>query len=642
MEHPISMRSYVLPAIQKEIYDLFLKQKWCDANVKGFTRRGDKLNQGVQCHQLVLAMASPVIKHALQKATDGSKQMCCCEQRSDGCFVFDGRIILAGASDEVVRSLIPFIYGKSISENAELKNEITEWLNALQIQEYRHDRNMDSDDELLDDNHPLDETTKKCNGIDMSKNQCIACKKIFNSSQNDLYVKHLSAHKTAMLEQLKESKKNADGSKEFFCEMCQSRVAARKFGNHISNCFKQMNIKINHQRSTSYTLPKTSEIDVMELQLELPINYKDIVSSEVGSPQRSKETLFSCVRCKRRFKERFGLNKHSCLAIPTPWQYKFRNDSVSHVNDNTKQDKSMPSEPTQSNISKDRGISEKNHKNQMCKASISKNVSAPTNIMTPSLQPEEKPTGLFCLKCKETFPTKSVQKLHICKSPDEANATKSENIELFSSRSQRRIAQKVNPSSPKLVKKIKILKKINHDRTSKSCNENTNSSFLDSSGNISLLNSIRNGGKRSHNELENDDFQDFDVSEKSGVESNEYEGVKYFKSDSKSALSSPERLVIDLDVDSEETTRSPSKISKEELLQSKESPILEVVTDKIQDASVDDAIKGSKPFVESTPKNIGSLLKDQSVNCEQCGKLFPNQGELTDHILAEHDSDPFS
>ena len=50
---------------------------------------------------------------------------------------------------------------------------------------------MDSDDELLDDNHPLDETTKKFNGIDMSKNQCIACKKIFNSSQNDLYVKHL-------------------------------------------------------------------------------------------------------------------------------------------------------------------------------------------------------------------------------------------------------------------------------------------------------------------------------------------------------------------------------------------------------------------------------------------------------------------
>merc|ERR1719322_599520 len=161
-------------------------------------------------------MASPVIKHALQNATDGSKQMCCCEQRSDGCFVFDGRIILAGASDEVVRSLIPFIYGKSISENAELKNEITEWLNALQIQEYRHDRNMDSDDELLDDNHPLDETTKKCNGIDTAKNQCIACKKIFNSSQTDLYAKHLSAHKTAMLEQLKESKKNTDGSKEFF------------------------------------------------------------------------------------------------------------------------------------------------------------------------------------------------------------------------------------------------------------------------------------------------------------------------------------------------------------------------------------------------------------------------------------------
>ena len=67
---------------------------------------------------------------------DGSKQICCCEQQTaikDGCFVFDGRIILAGASNKVVESLIPFIYGKSIPENIELKTEITGWLNALKV-----------------------------------------------------------------------------------------------------------------------------------------------------------------------------------------------------------------------------------------------------------------------------------------------------------------------------------------------------------------------------------------------------------------------------------------------------------------------------------------------------------------------------
>ena len=136
MEHKISRRSYVLPAIQNEIYELLKAEKWCDASVKGFTNRNDISNAGISCHQVVLAMASPVIRHALQKAMDGSKQICCCEQQTaikDGCFVFDGQIILAGASNKVVESLIPFIYGKSIPENIELKAEITGWLNALKV-----------------------------------------------------------------------------------------------------------------------------------------------------------------------------------------------------------------------------------------------------------------------------------------------------------------------------------------------------------------------------------------------------------------------------------------------------------------------------------------------------------------------------
>ena len=125
MEHKISRRSYVLPAIQNEIFELLKAEKWCDASVKGFTNRNDISNAGISCHQVVLAMASPVIRHALQKAMDGSKQICCCEQQTaikNGCFVFDGQIILADASNSVVNTLIPFIYGKSVPENNELKN----------------------------------------------------------------------------------------------------------------------------------------------------------------------------------------------------------------------------------------------------------------------------------------------------------------------------------------------------------------------------------------------------------------------------------------------------------------------------------------------------------------------------------------
>ena len=136
MEHKISMRSTILPTIQKEFNRLLKSKKWCDANVKGFTRNGEKSSKGVACHQLVLALASPVIRRALQKAMDGSRQMCCCEQQTaikNNCFVFDGQIILADASNRVVESIIPFIYGKSVPENIELKKEISGWLNALQV-----------------------------------------------------------------------------------------------------------------------------------------------------------------------------------------------------------------------------------------------------------------------------------------------------------------------------------------------------------------------------------------------------------------------------------------------------------------------------------------------------------------------------
>ena len=133
MEQKISRQTYVFPAIQDEMYDCMSKARYCDAYMKAYNKPGEKSSNGKQCHQVALAMASPVLKAALHKATDASKQMCCCEQSQEGCFVFDGCIILAGASYQVVDSLIRFIYGEEIPENREFKNEITEWLNVLKV-----------------------------------------------------------------------------------------------------------------------------------------------------------------------------------------------------------------------------------------------------------------------------------------------------------------------------------------------------------------------------------------------------------------------------------------------------------------------------------------------------------------------------
>ena len=136
MEHKISRRTYVFPAIQDEMHDCMNKERYCDAYIKGYIKPGEKFYSGIKCHQVALAMASPLLKDALYKATDASRQICCCEQQSvtqNGCFVFDGSIILAGASYPVVNSLVRFIYGEEVQEDNELKNEMTKWLEILKV-----------------------------------------------------------------------------------------------------------------------------------------------------------------------------------------------------------------------------------------------------------------------------------------------------------------------------------------------------------------------------------------------------------------------------------------------------------------------------------------------------------------------------
>ena len=140
MQKTISRQSYVFPAIQDEMYNWMCEEMYCDAYIKGYNKMADGSSQGKKCHQVVLAMASPVLKQALEKATDGTKQMCCCRERnsfSQGCFVFDGCIVLADAPKEIVNALINFIYGKEIPESKVLKDEITSWLNVLKVSDTR-------------------------------------------------------------------------------------------------------------------------------------------------------------------------------------------------------------------------------------------------------------------------------------------------------------------------------------------------------------------------------------------------------------------------------------------------------------------------------------------------------------------------
>ena len=234
MEQKISRKTYVFPAIQDEMYDCMSNTRYCDAYMKGYTKQGEKSNTGKKCHQVALAMASPVLKEALHKATDASKQMCCCEQRSpfqEGCFVFDGCIILAGASCQVVDSLIRFIYGEEIPENREFKKEISEWLNVLkvslnsiinnrkrvsflfrgilihnatkckikesyllQIENYWHDQSTESGSSILEEGDITEGDISKTEEDMLARGgyRCIACKNAtFKNNKKELYIEHL-------------------------------------------------------------------------------------------------------------------------------------------------------------------------------------------------------------------------------------------------------------------------------------------------------------------------------------------------------------------------------------------------------------------------------------------------------------------
>ena len=136
MENKISKKRIIFPAIHQEILSQLKEENKCNAYVKGYTTDGDKSKAGIKCHQPVLAMASPLLKAALETATDGSKQMCCCEQKASekgDCFVFDGCIVLADASEDVIQSIIKFIYGKEVPQSRKLKDETMKWLDVLKV-----------------------------------------------------------------------------------------------------------------------------------------------------------------------------------------------------------------------------------------------------------------------------------------------------------------------------------------------------------------------------------------------------------------------------------------------------------------------------------------------------------------------------
>lgn len=85
--------------------------------------------------------------------------------------------------------------------------------------------------------------------------------------------------------------------------------------------------------------------------------------------------------------------------------------------------------------------------------------------------------------------------------------------------------------------------------------------------------------------------------------------------------SSPGRLVID--------SNAPS-------------PVPKVFSKQTEKPYEQPSFSNEMEYKQSTPvKHDRKKSTEVSVSCEQCGEEFANQNMLTDHILEEHDSDPF-
>ena len=193
----VSRVSYVFPAIQEEMYRWFNEEKNCDISLNWYNQVGDECFQGEnKCHQIVLAMASPLLKLALGEANEG--KLCCC---ADHTSLVDGCIVLADASKDIVNSLLTFIYGKEVPENRALRDEVDTWLKTLQIEHYSHDSSVESEEsqrnedvDLEDDVLDLEDDVSYTEDSMLAHGgfKCIACQNTtFKNNKIEQYIEHL-------------------------------------------------------------------------------------------------------------------------------------------------------------------------------------------------------------------------------------------------------------------------------------------------------------------------------------------------------------------------------------------------------------------------------------------------------------------
>ena len=291
-----------------------------------------------------------------------------------------------------------------------------------------------------------------------------------------------------------------------------------------------------------------------------------------------------------------------------------------------------------------------------------------------------------CPDCGESFPNKEILKLHTCKSyfgleTENTYREDRQNVELFGRSTQRRSLEESPPMSPKRrgMKKRRKHKNRNRQRNRSKSSPDTSASRgstksgdlepelnLDSQVSTSEEDELKPSSTRYNNKnLETHPsstkapnktvlssiISEFQIQESSETDDNGSIITKAINSLENEMGKASTSLRCDNNVSkslSDTTVASNmSDLSRKAL----PTPRFPLITPSSQRYSKDTPNNLSSHQLPVSVCNLYNDKDKESVQiekskkevlcCEQCGKPFPNQSLLTDHILEEHDSDPF-
>ena len=381
-------------------------------------------------------------------------------------------------------------------------------------------------------------------------------------------------------------------------------------------------------------------------------------------------------------------SSHSTLNTTSQMKPSRRTSHLSNLFDSSSEDEIFSRNSVDSNNEQKRnGVSKHNSRNERR-----------PNQMRPTTKSRGRPIGNTkiprllihrrnfgsgdCPDCGESYPNKEILKLHTCKSylgleTENEYRTDRQNVELFGRTTQRRSLEESPPMSPvPKAKKRRTYRSRNRRSRSRSIPPNrTESRNSSKSQNFDTESSLNNPVSSTEDDEMKEPRVSFNAINRessiqpstschplksrilSSIVQNETQFQESSETDDNGSIIN--RAINSLD--KEMAKSEPRGLIKNALINDNSQTELNMslksdTTSRIEPSlktseSSADRIPGDTPKItqsenitanrSNTPQSDERQLEKNYLSCEQCGKPFLDQAKLTDHILEEHDSDPF-